>query len=123
MIRVFHLRDPHFAAGVRGEVFPLNEYVPVADVATDEAGEAYMLTNHVEQDWTTGSRVTLLDPIYAEPVCGPRVHRSTSVGDLMCLPDGSYVVVAGVGFKPYPYPMCLPDGSYVFVVAGGGFNR
>jgi hypothetical protein len=104
MIRVFHVRDERFRDAVLGEVFPLDEYVPVADVATDEPGEAYMLTNHIDRDWTEGSRVTLLDPIYAQPVRGPRANRSTSVGDVMCLPDGSYVVVASIGFDPYPYP-------------------
>lgn len=102
-VRVYHVRPERFAAAVRGETFPLDEYIPVADVATHVLGTAYMRTNHIDSDWTTGSGVVLLEPIYGQPTKGPANHRSTSVGDLM-EHDGHFYRVAPVGFEPYRSP-------------------
>ena len=101
-VRVYHVRPERFAAAVRGETFSIHEYIPVADVETDDLGAAYMRTNHVDSDWTTGA-VVLLEPIYGQPTKGPCEHRSTSVGDLM-EHDGCFYRVASVGFEPYRSP-------------------
>jgi hypothetical protein len=62
-----------------------------AVVATDDAEEAYLLTQHLDADW------------YHNPTVTTNVHsRSTAVGDVLALHDSTLLIVASYGFTPIP---------------------
>lgn len=63
------------------------EYVEVAAVGTNDLEEAFHLTNHIDEDWTTNFHVTAI---------GNR-HRSSSTGDIF-EKDGRKYLVSGFGF-------------------------
>lgn len=64
----------------------------VADITADSPQEAYGLSQNVHQSWTNFPYVAHL---YTK---GP--VRSTSVGDVIGVPNGNTFVVAPVGFIP-----------------------
>ncbi len=68
-----------------------HDYKAIADVEVEDYNEVFGLTNHIEHDWTTNRGVSML-------VEGPQ--RSTSVGDVYEMEDGSALMVAGAGFEP-----------------------
>lgn len=86
MVKVFHVTNEcmnrtgyGFGFGPTPE-FP-NDYEHVANVRTDELGEAFQLTNTIDAPWWENEGVEKL-------VAGGR--RSTSVGDIAVLGDTPY---------------------------------
>lgn len=88
MIKVWHNDRTFSADRDKPAVWP-EHFTHVADVATGEPGEAYELTNSITNDWKLNHGVT---PLAWVPV------RSTSVGDVMELADGTLLLVKGIGF-------------------------
>jgi hypothetical protein len=70
-------------------VFP-GDYTMVAVVEGDDENKAYELTNHLECPWWENTGVTLI---------GEPKHRSTSVGDVVVMPDGRVLRVENAGWK------------------------
>jgi len=66
------------------------EYSAIAVVESNDRDDAYRLTNHIECDWREN------DGVVAIP---GREYRSTSVGDIFEMEDGSMYIVANMGFK------------------------
>lgn len=64
-------------------------YQFVASVATNDLGDAYMLTNHIEESWTKNEDVDV--PRYVDP-------RSSSIGDIF-VTETEIFIVARVGFE------------------------
>jgi hypothetical protein len=89
MIRVWHNDRTFSADRDKPALFP-DHFTAVAEVETAEPGDAYERTNSIHNGWWENERVTALK--------GPA--RSTSVGDVMELPDGSLLLVRGIGFAP-----------------------
>lgn len=88
-IFVYHNRNPHalFRLGVDPDYF--SNVTKVAQVATEDLGEAYASTNHIDSCWMHNPNVR------AEP----GNHRSTSMGDVL-EKDGVRYVVTARGFEP-----------------------
>jgi hypothetical protein len=88
---VYHNNNPHalFQLGPDPDAFV--NIIKVAEVDTDELGEAYSRTNHIEECWMYSSD----RQVRAEP----GNHRSTSVGDVL-EKDGVRYVVTATGFQP-----------------------
>jgi hypothetical protein len=59
--------------------FKNDEYVFAAYVESDNLEKVFELTNHIHADWTKNEGVQAQSP-----------QRSTSVGDLVRLPDGKW---------------------------------
>ena len=87
MILVFHNPKTNFFSAVAEQVEELKANDLVAEVNTNDLETAYMLTNHIDEDWYTHPDVKCI-----------RQSRSTSVGDFM-VKDGRWWVVDGIGFK------------------------
>ena len=87
MSLVFHRIKPNFGMGEMGQ-FP-EDFQLVAEVATEDLEEVYHLTNHIDTDWTTNAGVT------------PKQERvrSTSVGDVVVLQNGSRHLCASCGWE------------------------
>lgn len=83
-IKVYHA--PFLPKGKKGD------FVLVATVATQSLDEAFERTNSLDCPWQENEDVTIAPS-------GERA-RSTSVGDVMQLADGTYMLVAPVGFEP-----------------------
>jgi len=87
---VYHVVRPRFRS-------PDNPFAPipaafelVAEIETDDLEEAFRLTNSEEQEWWFNDRVfARTDPC-----------RSTSVGDVIVLPDGEAFIVNSWGYRP-----------------------
>ncbi len=78
----------------------LNRLYLAAVVATDDPETAYRQTQHLDQDW------------YDLPGVITVVRsRSTSVGDVLALPEGRLLVVTSYGFEPLPGVTLPPDAS------------
>ena len=94
MIKVYHVIEPTFflteQAPLRKSALAL-----VAEVQTDIPGEAYELTNTIHGPWWKNGKVRFL----GSPQHGMDGCRSTSVGDVLELADGTYQGVAGLGFR------------------------
>jgi len=84
-------------------LFP-DHFTAVATVETANPGDAYERTNSIDRGWWENERVT--------PLIGPA--RSTSVGDVMELPDGSLPLVRGIGFGPVLDGIVDPRDAYAF---------
>ena len=69
-------------------MFP-EDYQLVAEVDTNDVDEAYYLTNDVDTKWWINERVTA----HVVPC------RSTSVGDVLVLPDGRGLRVHSRGYR------------------------
>lgn len=93
VVRVYHAR-PEFQApsGDGPSTFFRCFYEFVAKVEGDDSDEAFRLTNHIDRDWTENPGVQ----------AAPGRHRSTSVGDVLVMPDGRHLYIAAVGFKEIP---------------------
>jgi hypothetical protein len=89
MIKVWHNERTFSADRDKPALFP-DHFTAVAEVETESVDDAYERTNSIHCGWWENERVT--------PLRGPT--RSTSVGDVMELPDGSLLVVNGMGFAP-----------------------
>lgn len=70
-------------------VFP-EDFLEVAECDSDDLGEIFEITNHIEQAWwlNEGVRKTI-----------DGQARSTSVGDVVVLSNGDAYVVAAVGWS------------------------
>jgi len=86
MSKVYHAIKPDFRD--EGQSFP-DDYEMVAEVDSNDLNHIYELTNHIFRDWTTGGLV--------KPVRGHL--RSTSVGDIVELEDGTRHLCQGMGWK------------------------
>lgn len=106
-IRVMHADEPTFrtinADHVRGKElvnfattsFNWGHYQEVAVVDTLDLDRAYELTNNINRSWTENDGLTAFR----------KEARSTSIGDIMVLVDGTTIktfVVDSVGFKELP---------------------
>lgn len=106
MLKIFHLnwekaraldddRALYFELTMHGNIAYIDDalaaglYDEVAEVDTDDFDDAYRLTNHIDANWTTNPEVNAP----SEKV------RSTSVGDLFGPEDGSFHIVAPIGFN------------------------
>lgn len=88
--------------------FP-DDFVEVAEVASEELGEVYALTNHIDQDWTLNEGVKANGPC-----------RSTSMGDVVVLSDGTVHLCCAVGWQAVgkingePLPLVFTNGGLTF---------
>ena len=97
LMQVAHAKNPNF--GFAGPdrpdpVYP-DDFILVAVVEVPEGQEpnvehAFQMTNHIDCDWWENPGVTLV---------GEPKHRSTSVGDVVIMPDGKALLCASVGWK------------------------
>jgi hypothetical protein len=94
MIRVWHNDRTFSVDRDKPALFP-EHFTHVADVATREPGEAFELTNTIHGPWWDNDGLTVTPPVSARGGA-----RSTSVGDVMELPDGRLLLVKGIGFAP-----------------------
>jgi hypothetical protein len=70
------------------------DYDHVATVDTEDKERAFELTNSIDKAWQFNSGVTC-------PSGRWRVgYRSTSVGDVIVMPDGAALLCAGCGWDP-----------------------
>ena len=65
------------------------DYIQVATVDTADKERAFELTNHIDHPWHDNKGVT----------CHGGPHRSTSVGDVVVLPDGTALLCARIGWE------------------------
>lgn len=65
----------------------------VADVISDEPEAAFELTNTIHRPWWENDDVT-----WTPEVAAKGGARSTSVGDVLELPDGNLLLVKATGF-------------------------
>ena len=89
-IEVWHARNNSFLPVETGFPQPTwpSDFEKVATVATTSLDEAFQKTNHIFRPWTENEEVV-------ESIEKP---RSTSCGDVLVLPDGRAMRVAGQGF-------------------------
>jgi len=59
---------------------------------TENLDRAFRLTNHIDRPWWENPDVTAAGPV-------PLKHRSTSVGDVLGLPNGKFYRVAALGWE------------------------
>lgn len=79
-------------------------YCKVAEVEGGNLERAYALTNHIDTNWTENQGVTLFpNDIF------PRGPRSTSIGDLMRVDEGDYMLASTFGFEPIELPASQID--------------
>ena len=99
MISVFHAVNPKFSISSGAED---STYVHVADVdVTDsEHAAAFELTNTIDNYWWDNPSVTanFESPAFRE-MNGMKGTRSTSVGDVIVLSDGSALQCASFGWE------------------------
>ena len=99
-IHVYH--NPEFLAFYQEpdlQAVDLAHLYLAAIVASDDPETAYRLTQHVET-WYENPGVTTVVR-----------SRSTSVGDVLALPDGRLLVVASFGFEPLADAVLPAAGS------------
>lgn len=92
MLQVWHAQE----RGVRffehdGSTFPA-DFIHVATVRTENLGEAFQLTNHIDAPWFDNADAFRF---------AQKGARSTSVGDVLVNEAGERWLVAGVGFKAF----------------------
>lgn len=107
MSKVYH--DKRFPAiGRDTRSFP-EDFVEVAELATEDLGEIFQLTNHIDQDWSLNEGVRKI-------VDGP--VRSTSVGDVVALSSGAVLLCRTLGWKEVgkvnggPLPLTFTTGMF-----------
>jgi hypothetical protein len=116
MSKVYHDKGfPKTMVKASERRFP-DDFVEVAEVASEELGEIYALTNHIDQDWTLNEEVS-------KATEGP--VRSTSMGDVVVLADGSVHLCEAVGWREVgnikDAPLTFTSGGlkFSFLPAGG----
>jgi len=95
MIGVYH-KNGHgkrFFELMEDEPYNPEDFNLIAKVDTDDLEEAYMLTNHIDHDWTGNKKIKMFTP---DSFKG---NRSTSVGDVMILNRTQMFEVATAGFN------------------------
>lgn len=97
LMQVAHARNPNFGfprPEAPDPVYPQDfEVVALVEVPPGQDADpdlAYQLTNHIDRSWWDNEGVTLV---------GKTEHRSTSVGDLVILPDGKILECNYHGWK------------------------
>jgi hypothetical protein len=93
MIEVWHAIEPTFGVGEGVSHYP-NGFKLIAVINTDSLGEAFRLSNTIEQPWWTNDGVSVM----AEG----DGFRNTSVGDVLVTRDYKLHVVMPAGFKTLP---------------------
>ena len=87
--KVYHVTTPNFRSNGNLSKHASGKFELVADVDTDDLNLAFRLTNDVGWNWWLNPEVSA----YVKPC------RSTSVGDVIVLPDGEAYVVLAAGFE------------------------
>ena len=90
--QVFHAEPPNFF----GADVALDTYTHVADVVTDNEDIAFERTNTIWNEWWRNEDV---DPQFLGRGC-----RSTSVGDIVVLPNGKVLRCASTGWEVLDVP-------------------
>lgn len=85
---VFHATEPSFLPDAPKKEFPA-DFTLVAVIDCDNLSMAYQLTNNIEAPWTENAGVTVI---------GTGPYRSTSVGDVILLDDGTAKLCANAGW-------------------------
>ena len=92
MMAVFHAENPSFGFDWKESEVEEGAFSKVCFVDTQDLNQAYKLTNHIEEDWTSNREVFSAIPC----------SRSTSVGDVIGIVSEGKItqlyVVAGRGF-------------------------
>jgi len=100
MISVFHAVSPRFGLGTETKD---HRYVHVADVniPDEDHAAAFEMTNTIDHYWWENAGVTanFESPAFRE-MNGMKGTRSTSVGDVIVLSDGSALQCASFGWDP-----------------------
>ena len=86
MSQVWHAKNPTF--GLTPQSFP-NDYELVATVESEDLGEVFRLTNHIDCEWW------LNDGVYTH-----KQSRSTSVGDVVEI-SGKFFLCEMMGWKEF----------------------
>ena len=86
--KVYHATKPNFRSNGNLSKRSGIRFQLVADVETDDLNLAFRLTNDVGWNWWLNPEVSA----YVKPC------RSTSVGDVIVLPNGEAYVVLACGF-------------------------
>jgi len=96
LMQVAHAKNPNFGYASPEapdpkypEDFTVVAMVEVPDGQEPDPDLAFQLTNHIDKPWWENEGVTL--------VGAPR-HRSTSVGDLVVMPDGKILLCKTCGW-------------------------
>jgi hypothetical protein len=95
LMKVAHAKSPTFGLSALEPTYP-EDFVIVAEVKVPEGQKpdpdwAFQQTNHINEDfWWENEGVTLI---------GLPNYRSTSVGDLVLMPDGEILRCESVGWK------------------------
>ena len=112
MSKVYHdKRLPAIEAQKRS--YP-DDFVEVAECATEDLGEIFELTNHIDQEWW-------LNPGVIKTIDVP--VRSTSVGDIVVLSNGAAFVCRSMGWSMIgkvndgPLPLVFQSGIGIFDVS------
>ena len=91
LMQVAHAKKSNF--GFPRPVYPADfevvALVEVPDGTVPNPDQAYQLTNHIDKPWWENAAVTLV---------GAANHRSTSVGDLVVMPDGKILRCENLGW-------------------------
>jgi hypothetical protein len=101
-IQVYHAKNPTFHVPknfTRGSVESfVRDFHHVASVECETLDTAYMLTNSIFGPWWVGPDVTF----HGSPDHGKEGCRSTSVGDILIMPEGDAFVayvVDSIGYR------------------------
>lgn len=99
-IQVFH--NPSFLdyRGAHSDIVP-----PVRSVATVQVPDGLAAEAQLQAGYARTQHGYLFPSWFHDPAVIPHL-RSTAVGDLLALPDGTVYVVESMGFRPYqPKPV------------------
>lgn len=77
MIKVYHAKFPNYGLGKHPK-FTEEDFDLVAEVDVPTLDEAYVLTQHIEREWSMNDKVKTIKP-----------SRSTSIGDILTDQDGA----------------------------------
>ena len=85
---IYHATNPTFGFG-NYPSFP-SEYEKVAAVSSENLGDTFRISNHIDASWTKNPEVIELFT---------KTPRSTSVGDVVEDPEGNFHYCDSVGWK------------------------
>jgi len=109
IMQVAHAKNPNFGFAREGHPDPVYpaDFFMVAVVEVPERQEpnpdhAFHLTNHIDRAWWENPGVTLV---------GEPRHRSTSVGDVVIMPNGRAMLCTPLGFRALKTPKKRKPGA------------
>lgn len=91
--KLYHANPPRFQDYDKDCKFP-EGYIFVATVTAIDLEHVFMLTNHIDSDWTQNQGVELTP-------AGHGMHRSTSVGDIIVDGGGDSFYCNGTGWHKF----------------------